>query len=232
MVTKEEILNERESLRKLILYENGRGYHRCYVEGAPLTKENYSWLISCGFYVCNNYPLYTTAFDDPRYVKYTTRVDWERSRNINWAMFENKEVKVIFLDIDGVLNSAQDRFSYTIETDKHLQLLKQLVNKTNAKIVLSSSWRLVDSCLFQVIKRLEDFNMKLFDVIWKRMSGPRGEEIREWLSRHDVESFVILDDEADMCEFKETNLVQTDPMVGLVKKDVDKAIGILNKGDF
>jgi hypothetical protein len=159
-------------------------------------------------------------------------VDWKSSRNINWSRFENKEIKVIFLDIDGVLNSAQDRFSYTIETDKHLQLLKQLVDKTNARIVLSSSWRLVDSCLFQVIKRLEDFNMKLLDVTWKRMKGPRGEEIRDWLSKHDVKSFVILDDEADMCEYTKTKLVQTDPMIGLVEKDVDKAIAILNKGDF
>lgn len=49
-------------------------------------------------------------------------------------------MKIIFLDVDGVLNSIEDRFSWTIETDKHLEILKYIVDKTNAKIVVSSSW--------------------------------------------------------------------------------------------
>ena len=49
---------------------------------------------------------------------------------------------VIFLDIDGVLNSKQDRFSWDIETDIHFIRLKRIVEKTGAQIVLSSSWRI------------------------------------------------------------------------------------------
>ena len=50
-------------------------------------------------------------------------------------------MKIIFLDVDGVLNSEQDRFSWTIESDKHLILLACIVRRTDAKIVVSSSWR-------------------------------------------------------------------------------------------
>lgn len=139
-------------------------------------------------------------------------------------------MKVIFLDVDGVLNSVKDRFSFTIETDYHFILLKKIVDATNAEIVLSSSWRIGDS--ETVRKRLKDFGMDFIDVT-PQLPYPskRGDEIRSWLKCHTeiVESFVILDDESDMCEFVETNLVKTDMKVGLQKSDVNKAIKILNK---
>ena len=47
------------------------------------------------------------------------------------------KMKVIFLDIDGVLNTNSDR---EISDDK-LKLLSELVSKTGADVVLSSSWR-------------------------------------------------------------------------------------------
>lgn len=46
-------------------------------------------------------------------------------------------VKVIFLDIDGVLNTNSDRNI----SDEKLIFLSELVSKTGAEIVLSSSWR-------------------------------------------------------------------------------------------
>lgn len=59
-------------------------------------------------------------------------------------------MKVIFLDVDGVLNSDQ-YFDKTknldiqgIEADidiKKIELLKKAINETRARVVLSSSWR-------------------------------------------------------------------------------------------
>jgi histidinol phosphatase-like enzyme len=52
-------------------------------------------------------------------------------------------MKVIFLDIDGVLNSShyfQTRTSKDIDIDvTRLPLLKRLIDETEANIVLSSS---------------------------------------------------------------------------------------------
>ena len=46
-------------------------------------------------------------------------------------------MKIIFLDIDGVLNTNSDRNI----SDEKLIFLSELVPKTGAEIVLSSSWR-------------------------------------------------------------------------------------------
>lgn len=48
--------------------------------------------------------------------------------------------KYIFLDVDGVLN-GQHSFNETSLYPFYLNNLKKLINKTNAKIILSSSWR-------------------------------------------------------------------------------------------
>ena len=61
-------------------------------------------------------------------------------------------MKVIFLDIDGVLNTSEifieqsknykQKGIYNVEIDEfRVEYLKQIIEKTNAKIVLSSSWR-------------------------------------------------------------------------------------------
>ena len=61
----------------------------------------------------------------------------------------NNSIKIVFLDVDGVLNSlnytpVQDVKCvddlYVIEEEK-IKLLKEIIIKTNAKIVISSTWR-------------------------------------------------------------------------------------------
>ena len=53
-------------------------------------------------------------------------------------------MKVIFLDIDGVLNSASTpnprSFPYIVD-DSPLGRFRELVRKTGATVVLSSTWR-------------------------------------------------------------------------------------------
>lgn len=138
-------------------------------------------------------------------------------------------MKIIFLDVDGVLNSVQDRFSWTIESDKHLILLACIVRRTDAKIVVSSSWRNC-SLLDTLKKRLNDFSMSVFGITGYNKNGIRGLEIKEWLDNHnDIESFVILDDEVfDIKEHFPNNFVQTSMEVGLQKEDVEKCIAILS----
>jgi histidinol phosphatase-like enzyme len=53
-------------------------------------------------------------------------------------------MKVIFLDIDGVLNCKKTpnprKLPYIVDK-RLLRRFKQLLARTNAKVVLSSSWR-------------------------------------------------------------------------------------------
>lgn len=139
-------------------------------------------------------------------------------------------MKLIFLDIDGVMNSAADRFSRTIETDLHFNILKSIADDTGAKIVLSSSWRLFPPGVAIVEKRLNQFGMELLSITPHLPGKQRGEEIRLCMehSGYSIESFVILDDEGDMAEFKYTNLVRTNPMIGLRTPWAREAIRILN----
>ena len=134
-------------------------------------------------------------------------------------------VKIIFLDIDGVLNvNAQGRDNYGQLFHKHfMDNLKRIVDETGAKIVLSSSWR-KDGGL-KLIKEMWVYRGlagEVIDVtpdlsIQKKKSPfddtddsnqdeimnstyviPRGCEIDFWLcsqSKYKIESYVILDDD-------------------------------------
>ena len=137
-------------------------------------------------------------------------------------------MKIIFLDIDGVLNSANDKFSQKLETKKHLNLLEKLVKKTNAKIVLSSSWRGIPSLRKIVENKMQEIDAEIIDAT-RSLPGTRGSEIKDWMKDKDIESFVILDDDSDMDEMTETNLVLTDSNKGLQKEDIEKALKILNR---
>ena len=124
-------------------------------------------------------------------------------------------MNVIFLDIDYVLNGISTKEKIQgirgIDDDKVI-LLKQLVEQTNAIIVLTSSWRNDwDNTLENIPPSAwpensrynygRYINMKLAkqgltladktgDLHWTQ----RALEIIDWLSRHKVDNFVILDD--------------------------------------
>ena len=99
-----------------------------------------------------------------------------------------EKIKVIFLDVDGVLNSYLDRMSYDLCTDSHFEILKKIVDATDAKIVLSSSWRIIRKMSAIVERRLKDFGMEIYsrtpqlDFIERTC---RGDEIRAWLEKYD-----------------------------------------------
>ena len=56
------------------------------------------------------------------------------------------DLKIIFLDVDGVLNSNITRRRTTdgfiFVSGRHIKNLKRIIDATGAKVVLSSSWRM------------------------------------------------------------------------------------------
>ena len=143
------------------------------------------------------------------------------------------ENKIIFLDVDGVLNSEQDGFSMELETDTHLKLLEELINKTGAKIVLSSSWRMGFGCSFSLsntlISRLKEHGLSILDITPERKDGNRGLEIKEWLNKNPAKNILVLDDEEfDIENIFPNNFVKTNNEIGLQEEDVKKGIKILN----
>lgn len=148
------------------------------------------------------------------------------------------DIKVIFLDVDGVLNSEwffKNRENKDVDLDEsRFPLLKKIVNKTEAKIVLSSTWRfnLEHEGFQQLPKMLAKYNMSIIDYTGRNNFG-RGAEIHDWLVAHpEVEAFCILDDDSfDMGEYVENQLVHTSWCKGhgLEEKHVKQAITILNR---
>jgi hypothetical protein len=106
-------------------------------------------------------------------------------------------MKVIFLDIDGVLNCDKTpnprKFPYIIEK-KLLARLNGLLERTTAKVVLLSSWR----CDPVGLLAARHYEVPFIDVCPDKPKSPRGKEMQKWLSDHPgVTRFAIIDDEDD-----------------------------------
>jgi hypothetical protein len=126
--------------------------------------------------------------------------------------------RIIFLDIDGVLNCASTKnprkLPYVIDR-KLLKRFKGLVQRTRAKVVLSSTWRYDPAGLFSA----QYWGIPFVDIIPDMPSKPRAVEIKTWLKRHpDVERFVVLDDEDD--ELDELPLFQPSSKTGITREIV------------
>ena len=111
-------------------------------------------------------------------------------------------MKVIFLDIDGVLNSDEyvDRVKKSdiqgIERDidiEKVKLLKRAIDETGAKVVLSSSWRYTKNARY-LKELLANYGIGVDSTPY--IQDKRGLEIKKWLSENQgVEDFLIIDDE-------------------------------------
>ena len=69
--------------------------------------------------------------------------------------------KVIFLDVDGILNSSRTLYEDISLEDYLISNLKELVDKTGAKIILSSSWRLSTEAVATLMDRLDKFGLAI-----------------------------------------------------------------------
>jgi len=128
-------------------------------------------------------------------------------------------MRVIFLDIDGVLNSGRSVTAtgscYLLDSVA-VGLINKLCEEADAKIVVSSTWRkrvgpgIKDSLAVAGIKR------RYFhpDYATPEIDGmARGAEVKAWLLQHDdVENFVCIDDNGGF--FDGQTLIQTNPQEG------------------
>ena len=168
--------------------------------------------------------------------------------------------KVIFLDIDGVLNSDKwhdseqaqiahnclntrkdlDKLPYellygSMIDPNALKLLQEIVDKTGADIVISSTWR--KGGRLENIKNLLKGLGFTGNIIGATPVLPsnyhcRGSEIKKWIINNieDISNFryVILDDDNDMLAEQCYRFVCVDGGVGLDENDVLLATSILN----
>lgn len=147
------------------------------------------------------------------------------------------DLKIIFLDFDGVLNSLSDDDQGLTLVPAKLDLVKRLVDATGAKIVLSTSWREYwcpgpeqHNCTGGFIDLL--FQAHDLQILDKTPVLPEGREaeIKAWLDQHSqVENFAVLDDRLLAAEYLNDHFVKVSRHFGgLDATDIDRAISILN----
>lgn len=138
--------------------------------------------------------------------------------------------KVLFLDIDGVVNNAttSQRHRGFIGIDPYLAFLVGKIQlDTDCEVVLSSSWRLMPDSLEEVEKQV----VELLDVT-PNLKGvtDRGHEIAAWLGEHpEVERYAILDDSSDF--HKDQKLFKTSFLTGITPEIAKEVTDYLNEPD-
>ncbi len=140
-------------------------------------------------------------------------------------------IKTIFLDIDGVLvlnESGEPHPEHAHPFDKEcVAALNEILNETNAIIVLSSTWKKVWD-----LKRL-DFIFKFNGVVKSPLDvtedfNNREKEITDYVQRKNVSDFVILDDLP--LDIFPKNFVKCSMNEGLKEEGLkERAITILKK---
>lgn len=166
-------------------------------------------------------------------------------------------MKIIFLDIDGVLNYTNwyvsDRNPGNLNGQEGdidplcVDRIVRICKETSAKIVISSDWRISWQ---GTLSRLERAGFpkgliidKTPELAWLKLGRhdymlsdddkgyefSRGREIDLWLEAHpECENFVIIDDRRDFTEEQSPHLVHVNSMFGLTDDDADIAIMTLN----
>ena len=128
--------------------------------------------------------------------------------------------KVLFLDVDGVLNNgtwASEMYAQGVRVyedhileNRALGLLKRIVYATGARVIVSSSWRHDREAYRKLQEQLFRHGIRAFG----RTGGAdtdRGQDIRLYLEQHpSVEQFAILDDDNDVGDYAD-HLIQTNP---------------------
>ena len=150
-------------------------------------------------------------------------------------------MKIIFLDIDGVLNTdRQIRINNLNQIDcikfdqEAMENLKKIIEKTQAGIVITSTWRIhqskSDYLWRELIRNFQDCDIDsglIIDITpiidLKMKPEIRELEISKWLSTKDVEKFVILDDQWNMGKLND-HFIRCLPFNGITNKIVEEVI--------
>lgn len=138
-------------------------------------------------------------------------------------------MKVIFLDVDGVLNTPKliKKFGYDHIDPVLVALLARIVRETEARIVLSSTWRIDENNRKMVEAALAQHGLELLGStpVHKKKFPDwvyRHEEIGAWLAENQVSKFAILDDLDDAGI--EGSFFRTDENLGLTAEIAEKVI--------
>lgn len=164
-------------------------------------------------------------------------------------------MKIVFLDIDGVLNhekwyrermEARERgeefapYPLSEIDPKCVEVLNDICAATGAKIVISSTWRHSGIEYCRNVLNKCGLTAEIIDITPSNRSDMclRGNEILKWIKDnkelvgdyYNFTEYVILDDDSDMLYWQKDNFLLIDRFVGLTYGVGFHAKKILNNG--
>jgi len=157
-------------------------------------------------------------------------------------------MRVVFLDIDGVLNSVYDYTIIPSDEEKvsnqifsrPVRILNEFIKKYDLHIVITSSWRILPRLREKIIPLLVERGLEnAHDVVigyTKRcIDLSRGYEIKKFImeynedSKEKITDYVIFDDDSDMLPEQSQHFFNTDVCIGLTETIAYKAGRYLDK---
>jgi hypothetical protein len=151
-------------------------------------------------------------------------------------------VRVLFLDIDGVLNRNdwEDGDPHPARRTSCVRQLNRTLEQTGAAIVLASNWRdwIVKRSMtmdgFEFLLRTHGVTSASIVGVTSERQHCRSREIVAWLRNHpEIASFAILDDQPEGPEpdWVRSRLVRTKSTKGLTAQEARQAIKLLSMLD-
>jgi len=152
-------------------------------------------------------------------------------------------IKILFLDIDGVLNSSYGKHTKVPEhgclgVETRLKTrFKKILKQTDVKIVLCSTWRLHDYLIEHLTSELEweDRYSGKTDIWpwWGKEKCPyedeRQWEVEKWIDDHpEIEKWICLDDSVYPVNRPNGKKINVDTRFGLSEKQTKEIIQFFN----
>lgn len=154
-------------------------------------------------------------------------------------------LKYIFLDFDGVLNTEQHQARLTIEgqptKDEYGPLfdptavarLAEIVEATKAEIIVISSWGEIlgkDRVIEMWEKRGLPGELRVVFVPDEKCNS-KAQWIEECIDQKIFLPYIIFDDESQFLPEQEKHFMKVNPVTGISKENVERAIELLNALD-
>jgi hypothetical protein len=139
---------------------------------------------------------------------------------------------ILFLDIDGVLNSRNTKLyndlndQNTLIDHKNITILKELIDNISYEIILISSWIKNDN-LKDILNIFQNYEIKIKGTIDKNKKKEDG--INKWVKVNNPDNILILDDESFL-QLKsplQSNFYKINSGTGLIKSDIIKIKALL-----
>lgn len=145
-------------------------------------------------------------------------------------------MKVLFLDIDGVANSA----TYAKSLGKGgmlgidpaaAKIIRKLIYETECFVVISSTWRHSPDLMAQI---QEQITQRIYGQT-PYLAAIRGAEIKKYLDEHpEITHYAIVDDDSDMLPEQKEHFFKTSWETGItpeIAKAITEYLGYASAND-